>query len=458
MSQPSASYDKNRLADLLKTIYDFTKLGASDSGNCRRCKILGGSGTRICFSSDKGAFEGVVPDGHGPTLMIFDDGADAYEQFVTETLKDGDIKNLVGADAIEQQLDTLLRSTGGKLPERNLQEVVRYDVLKPLRDGIQDWVTYVPIENLVVRVPLRLGDVNFVSADFAREECQRFFDGFRFAGDVERQATQTQGILKHVDAACNDVRAFAKVALHAYDKKADDVAAAKALVAVNILRSHTHLLFSPGKKALIGLPTEITRGSWKSISIGQGNERPFQLQDKIKGYLVPFVLDQPALDHLVDKCHLGLIQEILDIPASNRNSLQSAIIQAFQALGRAIVAPTIDMRFLGCTIALERMLIRDREESTTERWSDRLAVVLGEDPGQRQSLIQRAKGLYDLRSRIVHAAYSGVSDVDARLMEEWAMRVILSTVERYKDFSSHEEFCRKIDPREIGLSSGGNIS
>jgi len=159
--------------------------------------------------------------------------------------------------------------------------------------------------------------------------------------------------------------------------------------------------------------------------------------------------------HVTARCHLGLIQEILDEPSEGRNTLEAALIQAFQSLGSAMVAPTVDMRFLGCTISLERMLIHNQEETTTQRWSDRLAVVMACNVDQRQAIIQRAKRLYDLRSRIVHAAYSGVLEADARLMEEWAVEVILGTLGRHKDFSSHQEFCKTIDPREMGLTVNG---
>ena len=114
------------------------------------------------------------------------------------------------------------------------------------------------------------------------------------------------------------------------------------------------------------------------------------------------------------------------------------------------------MRFLGCTIALERMLISDDEDTTTERWSDRLAVAMARDSSRREIIIKRAKQLYDLRSQIVHAAYSGVSDADARLMERWALNVIFVGFEGHGSFSSHGDFCNAVDPRKIGLGIGEN--
>jgi hypothetical protein len=38
-------------------------------------------------------------------------------------------------------------------------------------------------------------------------------------------------------------------------------------------------------------------------------------------------------------------------------------------------------------------------------------------------------------------------------MEKWAINVILNILGQHKEFSSHQEFCMKIDPREIGLNT-----
>ena len=187
------------------------------------------------------------------------------------------------------------------------------------------------------------------------------------------------------------------------------------------------------------------------MAIGQDEMHKFSMQNQNAGALLPFVLNDFVVGHLTDKCHLGLMQEILAKAPGDRTSLEAVLVQAFQPLGRAIVAPTNDSLFLGCTIALERMLIRDGEETTTERWADRLALTLSDDPARRMAIIQRAKRLYDLRSQMVHAAFSGVFEEDAQLMERWAVSVVLSTLGRHTQFPSHESFCRSVDPREIGL-------
>ncbi len=451
-------YDKNKLAELLKTIYSSTSEGSDAPEKYRQIQILGGSGTKISFATSKGTFEAAIPDGDVPTLKIVDDGVDALDAFADELLKDDDFRNAIGRSAIQERIGALLQSTRGLPPNEDLKDVVRFKIIKPLRDEIRPWCSYVPIVNLVVKTPLQLGDVWFVPQETAEQDSERFISDHRFGGiDAEEQEEQKQLILRDMRAASQQTKAFAKVSLRVHSNRVSDSAADKALIAVNILRSYTHLFYPYDNKALIGLPTEISIGRDHSVSLGQDERHTFDIKHGCRGTLVQFVLDNKKIEDLTLKYHLGLIQEILDKRSGERNPLETALVWAFQSLGCAIVAPTVDMRFLGCIIALERMLIRDHEPTTTERWTDRLAVLLGKDANHRQTIIKRAKGMYDLRSRIVHAGYSGASDADARLLEQWAIHVILSTLGRHKEYKSHEDFCKRIDPREIGLSADDNI-
>ena len=243
---------------------------------------------------------------------------------------------------------------------------------------------YVPVVNLVVKTPLRLGNVLSVSNETADKESRQFIEEHRFGGSsVGEQEEQKRVILEDMTTSAQQSEGFAKVSLRAHSKRVVDVAADKSLIALNILRSHTHLFYAHDDKALIGLPRECSPGFWHVVSLGQDESHTFNIQHEDKGPLLPFVFDSEKIKHLTAKCHLGLIQEILDEPSEGRNTLEAALIQAFQSLGSAMVAPTVDMRFLGCTISLERMLIHNQEETTTQRWSDRLAVAMASKCGRR---------------------------------------------------------------------------
>ena len=126
-------------------------------------------GSKVSINSAKGAFEGTIDDSAGPTIVVRADGLTAFEEFLDEATKDEEIKEFVGRDAIATHLKSFLQSTEGKLPAEPMDEVIRFKILKPLREKIQNWVAFLPVVNLVVTCPLTLGNVEFVSREVGAE-------------------------------------------------------------------------------------------------------------------------------------------------------------------------------------------------------------------------------------------------------------------------------------------------
>jgi hypothetical protein len=445
-------YDKKKLACLLRVIYDHTTTNPDAIQGDGPLMVVGGRGSTVSIASAKGVMlQSTIDESAGPSIVVRAGGVAAFEEFLDETVKDEEINEFVGRDAIAKHVKSFLQSTDGKLPVEPLDEVIRFKILKPLREDIHAWVAFLPVVNLVVKCPLTLGSVEFVAREAAQKESSDFIQTHRhqLAGTEDEQDQQKNGLLNAIDRFAKQSHGYAKVSFRAHEGNVGNVSTNVALVALNVLRSHTHLFSSHSQRAFFGLPVEMSRGNWQRVAYSPG--RRLHLLDSSTGPLIPFELNHSTIRHLQEKCHLDLVQEILMKPANKRNSLEAVLLDSFQALGRAVVAPTTDLFFLGCTIALERLLIRDREETTTERWSDRLAIVVSDDPEERDNIIRRAKRLYDERSRVVHAAYSGVSCEDAELMEWWAIMAILKTLGQHKNYSSHEAFCQSVDPRTIGL-------
>ena len=64
-------------------------------------------------------------------------------------------------------------------------------------------------------------------------------------------------------------------------------------------------------------------------------------------------------------------------------------------------------------IALERLLIVDSEETTTERISLRLPMLIAKRLDHRLAIQKSIKRLYAVRSKIVHTGYIGVTEAEA---------------------------------------------
>lgn len=449
-------YDKKKLAEYLRCVFKHTIEDHVDPNKHRRFKLIGGAGTKISIKSSGQTFEGQVGNEGGPTLTIIDDGMDAHDLFIAEVLKDEEFCDLVGPAPIEKTISNILQATNGNAPD-DLENLVRHNILKPLRDEIREWTSYVPVVNLRLEERFSIGNAEFINLDDAKRECADFIKDHTFMeDDEEKRSKQREGLLNQFGHALQLGSSVIKVAVRAHASRAQDTAAAKALQIINILRAHTHLLYSRSQRALIGLPTELHAGHWGAISFSQDSSRTFHLNTKPTGPLLPFELNKSNIEHLEHHCHFKTIDDILKNDVSEWSRLEQVIVQAFQALGATIVAPTPDARFLGCMIAIERMVIKDREESTAEKVSDRVAVALATKPEYRDSIIRQVKKLYNIRSRIVHAAFVGAGEDDAAKLEMWALALIQAAIKSHSTMQSHAEFCDCLDPRKLGLSTAAN--
>jgi hypothetical protein len=449
------SYSKTELIKLLQVIYDNTHQGIEWDVN-KRNKVMWGGGTRIRLKSGAAEFEGHIADEEGPTLVILEDGVLAIRRFIAETMKDDEFKRYVSLKAVEKQLDTLIRKTAGILPKGSVEETLKSGVLKPLREAIRPWLVFLPIENLLVRKKFKIGDVVFLSSDVARKEIDTLFDEHKFAGDTDEKEGQRKQVETLLSPYHSGYGSYAKVCVRAHASKSSQKATEIAYLCINALRAFTHVLYSHTFKTYFGLPNEVQRGTWLTVSHGNDEKKGFHIDLHQRQANVAFEINKTNMNTLKEHCCFGKIQRIFATPSNRRKEIEVILIQALQALGTSVVAPTIDLKFLNCTTALERMLISDGEETTVDRFTDRLALTLHDDPKQRLKIKQKAKELYNKRSRILHAGFFGVEEEDYHLFENWAIALIVSLLKDSSQYESHKDFCKRTDELKYGLTNSSN--
>lgn len=435
------SYDRKLLGKCLERIFAGTREGAVDPESVRALFVIGGEGTAIALRGATGNFAGVVPEGGGPTLSIVDDGYHALMDFVDEALKDDELRELVGRESVTKQVTDFVQSSHGKMPEGTAPDLVRHEIVKPLRAAIRPWVCLVPVVNLQVKTSLEIGSTVFVSRASGSLEATRFVTEHEFAGDTDKQEAQCFKFLELVNHMTDSATAFARVTFKGHPKHANAVAVTHAELAINILRAFTHAFYKHGLRARFGLPTEVQSGLWWSMALGQDDQHTIQSGSHQRGSLAPFELDDAKTTHLMDNCHFDTLRSIAARPIGERSTLEQAILQSVQAIGRSVVALSVDRAFLGCAIALERLLIVDKEKATTERFADRLALLIGASAEQRASIAKRAKRLYNIRSMIVHAGLRDVVDDDCQAIERLALSAVVTTLSHHAKWASHVEFC-----------------
>jgi hypothetical protein len=447
------SYSKQRLAELFKCIYDHTTDALKDIEKCRNFKLLGGAGTIIKFTNERGTFTGKVPDDAGKTLRIFDEGVDAIGLFVEELHKDEDIKTYVSSKGIEKQVEDALRLNYGKIDCDNIGVFIKESIIKPIRNNIRIWEVYVPVVNLKVEKEIVLGDVSFLPKDITSKTINEFMSkgNYRFYGETEeKKEDNRKAFLGQISKILDGYLAFARVKCKSHSSNIESVATNKAFMAINAVRAFLHILCPPSnKKALWGLPQEITPGLSGIISLNYSEKRSFNLNYVKRGPIITFVLGSSNIEKLQSICHLETIQKILAKADGRRTCLENVAIAALQAIGKAIVAPTTDMRFIGYIMAIERLLIRDGEESTIDKFTDRLVLALTDDHNKRMQLVKRSRELYNKRSKMVHAAsFFNIFEDDEFDVENWALNLAIMALGKCKEGYTHQKLCDEINRKK----------
>lgn len=447
------SYNISRLCELFKCVCDNTTDVIGEIQGYRKIKILGGAGTMIQMSNERQTLTMKVPENGGKTLKITNEGVDSIDFFIDELFKEEEIKTYVSRSGIEKQIEKVLQENFGQLKVDDLESFVKTTIIKPIRSNIRTWVVYIPIVNLNIEKDLQLGDVVFVSKETISNEVCPFLEKrhLLFGGETEEEIQGNRNaFLGRVQKAINDSQAFAKVTCKSHSSNTEAIATNKAFVAINCIRAFTHILYSISQRALWGLPQEITDNRLSTtISLDYNEEYQFHINYSKHGAVLPFILNSNNVEKLRNKCCLEKIQEILAKSCKERICLENILIDSLQALGKGVVAPTTDMRFIEYIMCIERLLIRDGEETTKEKFADRLALALTDNAEKRLKLVARANEIYNKRSRMVHAAsFFDIFEEDEFTAENWAINLVIMALDKSKKGYTHNQFCDEINKKK----------
>jgi hypothetical protein len=446
--EAAVPYSKSRLAEYLTTILANTT-SDPEGVDINSCIVLGGAGTRIAFSNENGGqFVGQLPNEGAPTLFIAPLGTEAFAAFIDECQKDDEIARLVGPKAVGERLQDVIREEFTKSgSERDIEVIVRQQVLKHLRAEIQEWLVKVPIANLKLTCPLQIGNVTFQPLD---EGVVSNVAAVLKKGPGSGSAlavSNSARLLQIVDTIASSASAWAVVSLRCHARKIMDVARQEAERAICVVRAFTHAFYGFNLRALFGMPHELAGGVTGVIA---ERDAGLHIPMEQRGWLASFEVNDAMIKRLREEFCFDRLCKIAAKSWDESSSLERTVRVAFLWLGRAVIARTLAESFTQCTIAIERLLIVDDEGTTTDRFAGRLAHLLSDDVEQRIAIHRRAKVLYDIRSRIVHAGFESVEPEELQEIESMAMSALIKVSELLEKISDHVSLRDLLHERTMG--------
>jgi len=454
MEATTVSLSKKALLSHLKTMLANTVLGAANPGEH--------SGIHTFLGSDSTISIGIhgarpitlkMPESteSTPTLSIVDDGWTALEDFIAEANKDEMIGEQVGRKAIEQEVQILVRRWLGRKPDDVLVEGDIRDSLKRLRSLVRTWTVFFSLENLILKDidSFRLGRVLLVPTVSCRSDVKsRLFN--HIDGSASEMAVKL-GSKAQLDDTVSEfwpvAGTTAVLTAEAEESRAGDVARRALNEALSVLRGFTHLQYPRKNRCLFDLKGRLIRSREAWIGLTDGR---WLMHSNVAGALQPYELTDANVDHLRTSCALGVFDSILSRRKQERTQLEQAIVVALQWHGAAVNASTPAEEFVWHTVAIERLLICDKETSTTDRFADRLAWLLGPSGVERRKIRSLATRLYGIRSDIVHAGETRVEEEHVQHIELLASGALITMAQQTSQRSTQENFRDWVEAQKMG--------
>jgi hypothetical protein len=443
-------YDKKKLANHLETILRFTVHEMPEGVAPRQSIVLGGAGSRIVLQPRGLApLHFAVGEDAIPTAFIYDDGCDALFDFVAECLRDEEVEELIGEAAIDKLLKEVVQRLANQTPpQQSTEEIVRDQILKPLRNGIGEWKVSVPIINLHLAEPISIGRVQFVKHETAYLDNISLAMNHEFGGKGPETVEQQRfAVLRVVNEVAAKATSWAVTSVRCHEAQISYTATKQIEAAVNVIRAFIHEFYPRKLRCAFGMPFDVVAA--QTTFLAQNSIGSFCFQFDSRGVMAPIEIKSGLLEKLRTTYEFEALSRIAGLTPSTRNSLEQAIAVSNHWLGRSVTSLSREDSFTSCTIAIERLVILDKEDTTVERFSERLAYLISDDPASRESIHKMAKRLYNVRSRVVHAGFLGVTEEDLDELEGLAIHALVRVCKHLKIINSHEELGKWFQARKF---------
>ena len=119
--------------------------------------------------------------------------------------------------------------------------------------------------------------------------------------------------------------------------------------------------------------------------------------------------------------------------------MQHIVLVGLHWLGKSVAAPTLEDAFTQCTIAFERISYSRQENPRPRRSRISLAFLIGSGLDERRAIQRKAKRLYELRSRIVHAGKTDVDHSQHTDIQFLAMRAVVAAAKHSTEMTEQSE-------------------
>jgi len=371
-------------------------------------------------------------------VKLEDTSLEAFYNILNEFMNDDFINKNFTISYIEKKIQQLIVKILKRDEKERLNdldaEISKFREI--IKKDIKKWTFIVPIINLKIVKPLTIGEVTFVN--FSEEHSSIKDHYFKILAKSKSPKKVIDEVKGHYANMFQFLNRFscAKVSLEGESTKAIELCFRLVERTLDVFRLYAPLdIYS--SKAYIGILGDLVTTKTTILVYNDSNSSSHH---EARGFLLPFEIDAKFIK-VTEKNGLLKISDILSRP---RNDFENSIITAIHWFGKAIKNVEDKDRFIYFFIALETLLIKDKNESIINCLSERTAFLFEKERDRRIDISRLMKDLYETRSKIVHSGLDEVPPKDMKQMHLITQQVLLTLING-ENYSHRSDFFKYLD-------------
>jgi hypothetical protein len=371
-------------------------------------------------------------------LGIDGDDYKSLHKLAENVFKINDIRRAVSLKTIEKIVCNWLKE---KYFNKDLICFTEY-FLSKAKQSISDISVWIPISNLCIQEPFRIGKVIFrpITRDLVDKWAQQRI------GDVPQDRKELMREFFEKNIRPFQGYAAATLTVTAERERAKELIIEEANRALCFLRIFTGAVLHPQIISSCGL--------WGTAHI-EGVEilylRDSEDYDGIaKETLEPFPKPEIFNKEIINKIFqvgLGTIDRLLN--SNSLSAFQNDVLDALMLYSHAALSKDATDKLVHILAALESIFLKNTSEPVEQNLAERMAFLIGKSLDDRKQIVKNVRNVYDLRSAFIH---HGASIADFEVLEKFMLKAwyaviqLISSTERFKNKS---EFISRLEERKL---------
>ena len=313
-------------------------------------------------------------------------------------------------------------------------------ILSEIEDSIKTVKLYFPIVNLNLKVPFKIGQVEF--SYFTSQYFDKYIEEYaRLQPDKENVYV---GLKRHYKGTV-----YVATTVSAEAKKAEEIALEICSLSMDVLKICSYTLDFPFAKIDFDIDRRSNYNPQSEVIV-ESSDFISGLKTGFRRPAYPYMLDQIQFEHIKLR-KLEIFNSFISQISNNKSELEMLVIQGIQRLANALSNQNYFQRITELFTILESLLLINEDSPIIETVSKYSSKLITQDKENRKLIIKVLREMYKVRSSWIHHAKEKHFEMDdLKRLQQIVHELLHSLISKTKVHSSKLSLLDEIDDAILG--------